>query len=63
MVLPTESDVVQDGSPLDGVKVISIGVLDFAEALWAQGVPCVHVDWSPPSREEAELNDLLARLL
>lgn len=58
---------VQNGSPLGGVlrgaKVINIGVLDFADALWAQGVACVHVDWSPLAREEADLDLLLDRLL
>jgi FdrA protein len=58
---------VQNGSPppgvMGGAKVINIGVLDFADALWAQGLACVHVDWSPRAREEADLDLILDRLL
>ena len=50
-------------APLDKAKVINIGVVDFAEALWAQQVPCVHVDWMPPTAEEIELEGILERLL
>jgi len=45
------------------VRVINIGIADFAESLWAQGVPCVHVDWVPPEADEEEMTSLLDRLL
>jgi hypothetical protein len=48
---------------LDDVQVITIGVQDFAIALWNQDVPCVHVDWAPPRPEDIEMRDLLDRLL
>ena len=52
-------------SLLNGVKVVSIGVADFADALWCQQVPCVHVDWTPAGseHEDPELRALLDRLL
>ena len=50
-------------SLLAGVRVISVGVADFAEALWSQQVPCVHVDWVPPAMEDPEIRKLLERLL
>lgn len=52
-------------SLLDGVKVVSIGVADFADALWRQGVPCVRVDWTPPElkHDDPEMRALLDRLL
>jgi hypothetical protein len=50
-------------TPLDRVEVITIGVPDFAAALWNQGIPCVHVDWAPPRPEDDEMRVLLDRLL
>jgi hypothetical protein len=60
---PTDIESVRTPAPLSSVRVVNIGVLDFAEALWAQGVGCVHVDWTPPSNEELELEDVMDRLL
>lgn len=45
----------------EGPRVICIGIREFAEALWAQQVPCVHVDWSPS--EEIGESDHISRLL
>lgn len=52
-------------SLLNGVKVVSIGVEDFAGALWRQSVPCVQVDWTPTGSEQddPEMRALLDRLL
>jgi FdrA protein len=60
---PTARGSGDVGSLLSGAKVINVGILDFAEALWTQQVPCVHVDWSPQSRDELELENVLNRLL
>ncbi len=45
------------------VDVITIGVQDFATALWHQSARCVHVDWAPPPPEDDEMRRLLDRLL
>lgn len=52
-------------SLLNGVRVVSIGVADFADALWRQQVPCVQVDWTPSAAEhdDPEMRALLDRLL
>lgn len=50
-------------SLLGGVKVINIGLASFADSLWAQDVPCVHVDWSPPAETDEEMDRLLESLL
>lgn len=44
------------------LAVINIGLQIFAEALQAQGVSCVHVDWRPPAGGDADLMAILARL-
>lgn len=44
-------------------KAINLGLREFAEALQAQGVTVVHVDWSPPPPEAEELADILEKLL
>jgi hypothetical protein len=46
------------GQPL---QVVNIGLDAFAEALEAQGVTVVQVDWRPPAGD-ASIADLLARL-
>ena len=50
-------------SLLASVQVVSVGVADFAEALWSQQVPCVHVDWTPAAMEDPEIFNVLERLL
>lgn len=47
----------------EGPKAINLGLKEFAEAMAAQGAKVVHVDWSPPPPEAAELADLLEKLL
>ena len=46
------------GSP----RVINVGLSGFAEALAAQGVAVIQVDWSPPARGDADLATLLSKL-
>lgn len=57
---------------LNGAKVISIGIEDFASALWHQRVPCIQVDWTPAGpvqddpemvQDDPEMRALLDRLL
>lgn len=45
------------------VIVINIGLPEFFDALQAQGVKAVHVDWRPPAADDEELIDLLDQLL
>lgn len=47
----------------EGPKAINLGLREFAQALEAQGVKVLHVDWSPPPPEAEELSDLLDKLL
>ncbi len=42
--------------------VINVGLEGFARELAAQGVPVVHVEWSPPAGGDADLAKLLAKL-
>lgn len=51
------------GALLDRVEAITIGVPEFAAALWSQGAPCVQVDWAPAPPEDDEMRRLLDRLL
>jgi FdrA protein len=54
--------VTPPGAPLPGgVRVVSIGLELFAEALGALGVPVVHVEWQPPAGGDGRLAALLAR--
>ena len=46
------------GSP----RVVNVGLSGFAEALAAQGVAGIQVEWSPPARGDAELAMLLYKL-
>jgi FdrA protein len=43
------------------IRVVSIGLELFADALGARRVPVVHVDWRPPAGGEPRLAALLAR--
>ncbi len=47
----------------EGPKAVNLGLREFAQALEAQGVKVVHVDWSPPPPEAEELADILEKLL
>lgn len=44
------------------IKVINVGLQDFADELSQQGVEVTHVDWSPPAGGNPELADLLSKL-
>ncbi len=44
------------------VEVINIGLEGFARDLKKQGVPIVHVDWSPPAGGNPKLLALLSKL-
>ena len=46
------------GSP----RVVNVGLSGFAEALAAQGVAVIQLDWSPPARGDADLATLLSKL-
>lgn len=47
------------GRPLE---VVNLGLEVFAEALEAEGVPVVRVDWRPPAGGDEELARILDRL-
>ena len=44
------------------VRVINVGLEGFATELAAQGVPVLHVQWSPPAGGDEKLADLLGKL-
>jgi FdrA protein len=44
------------------LRVVNVGLEQFAESLRSQGVPVVSVDWRPPASGDTEMLDLLARL-
>jgi hypothetical protein len=43
--------------------VVNIGIAEFYEALVAQEVEAIQVDWRPPAEGDEELTSLLAELL
>ncbi len=46
-----------------GLKVVNIGLQSFYDALIAQGVQAVQLDWTPPVELRQEIADLLDDLL
>jgi hypothetical protein len=44
------------------VKVVNVGLREFARDLESCNVKVVHVDWSPPPVTSPKIADLLARL-
>ncbi|MGE5170809.1 MAG: hypothetical protein ACM3JC_10640 [Rudaea sp.] len=44
------------------LRVVNIGLRQFASDLAACKAPVVHVDWSPPAVADPRIADLLARL-
>ena len=44
------------------VRVINVGLEGFATELTGQGVPVVHVQWSPPAGADEKLAALLGKL-
>ena len=48
---------------VDGVRVVSIGIDDFAKDIESQDAPVVQLDWTPPVDLGHDLNKLLDELL
>jgi hypothetical protein len=46
----------------DGPCVVNLGLREFSDALKAQGVEVVQVDWRPPPQLDDELASLLEDL-
>jgi FdrA protein len=44
------------------VRVINIGLKEFARDLESRKTPVVHVDWSPPAATNAKIALLLAKM-
>jgi FdrA protein len=44
------------------LRVINIGIQEFADDLEAAGVQVVHLDWQPPTGGDTRLTSLLASL-
>ena len=44
------------------LKVVNVGLEEFAEELEQQGVAVVRVDWQPPAGGDARLAELLSKL-
>jgi hypothetical protein len=44
------------------VRVINIGLREFARDLESRATPVVHVDWSPPAATNAKIGLLLAKM-
>ena len=45
------------------IVAINMGLITFSESLEQQGVEVVHIDWVPPAGGDAEMIDLLDKLL
>lgn len=45
------------------LKVINIGLPRFYDALHAQGVKAVQIDWRPPVKQSQEIQELLDMFL
>ena len=44
------------------LRVVNIGLEDFARDLESNGAQIVHVDWAPPGGGDPKLADLLSKL-
>ena len=44
------------------LKVLNVGIEDFAQELDSRGVETIHVDWSPPAGGDTKLAAILAKL-
>ena len=44
-------------------QVINLGLTQFMEALEVQEIPVVHIQWSPPTEDDEEIQSLLDSLL
>ena len=45
------------------LKIANIGVLEFAESVEQQKAEVIHIDWTPPAGGDAEMLEMLDRLL
>jgi hypothetical protein len=45
------------------IVAINVGLAQFAENLEKQGVDVLHISWTPPAGGDAEMLDLLDKLL
>jgi FdrA protein len=45
------------------LKIVNIGVVDFAESVEEQMAEVIHIDWTPPAGGDAEMLELLDKLL
>jgi FdrA protein len=59
---PMMSDGIRETLLERPLKVINLGLEEFAEELERQGVAVVHVDWRPPAGGDPKLADLLSKL-
>ena len=63
---PSQSSLRTKETPVSLIQrpicVVNVGLSGFAEALAAQGVAVIQVDWSPPARGDADLATLLSKL-
>lgn len=48
--------------PSEPLSVVNIGLEIFAEALSAEGVEVIHVDWRPPTGGDPRLTSILTAL-
>lgn len=44
------------------IRVINIGLREFARDLEARKTPVVHVEWSPPAARNPKIAELLAKM-
>ena len=44
------------------LKVLNVGIEDFAQELDSRGVETIQVDWSPPAGGDTKLAAILAKL-
>jgi FdrA protein len=59
---PEEQRMETDKLLQSEVKVINIGLREFAADLQSCKVPVVHVQWSPPAVADPRIASLLAKL-
>lgn len=45
------------------IRVINLGIETFYDALVEQGVKAVQIDWRPPVKQDAEIENLLDEFL
>lgn len=58
MILMTERNLLGDV-----LKVINIGIIEFASSLEKQGIRVIHVNWAPPAQGDQALLKILDELL